>query len=175
MKIAIYQIDVERDSAHVAFRDLNCITSAYNGRIPTGLYDCVFLVRLRQRPWRMCFISSIWRVPRAIKVAPCPFLMWWPFITLQKRKRIITVSRLASNKSRSMCVVKIPASSAGATPYANIEQRGIGESDASFKEKLVMDSNQNIRFTSTTSKACASLVRPICMVLRPISRGSSPN
>lgn len=42
MKIAIYQIDVERDSAHVAFRDLNCITSAYNGRIPTELYDCIF-------------------------------------------------------------------------------------------------------------------------------------
>lgn len=42
MKIAIYQIDVERDSAYVAFRDLNYITSAYNGRIPTELYDCVF-------------------------------------------------------------------------------------------------------------------------------------
>lgn len=42
MKIAIYQIGVERDSARVAFRDLNYITSAYNGRIPTGLYDCVF-------------------------------------------------------------------------------------------------------------------------------------
>ena len=42
MKIAIYQIDVERDSARIAFRDLNYITSAYNGRIPTELYDCVF-------------------------------------------------------------------------------------------------------------------------------------
>lgn len=38
MKIAIYQIGVERDSARVAFRDLNYITSAYNGRIPTDLY-----------------------------------------------------------------------------------------------------------------------------------------
>lgn len=37
MKIAIYQIDVERDSARVAFRDLNYITTAYNGRIPTEL------------------------------------------------------------------------------------------------------------------------------------------
>lgn len=42
MKIAIYQIDVELDSARVAFQDLNRITSAYNGRIPTELYDCVF-------------------------------------------------------------------------------------------------------------------------------------
>lgn len=42
MKIAIYQIDVERDSARVAFRDLNYITSAYNGRIPAELYDCAF-------------------------------------------------------------------------------------------------------------------------------------
>ena len=53
MKIAIYQIGVERDSAHVAFRDLNYITSAYNGRIPTDLYDCVFFGEVAAKIFNM--------------------------------------------------------------------------------------------------------------------------
>ncbi len=42
MKIAIYQIAVERDMDRLAFQRLEHITSASNGRIPAELYDCIY-------------------------------------------------------------------------------------------------------------------------------------
>ena len=40
MKIAIYQIAIERDENRLAFQSLNHIISVSNG--PAELYDCVF-------------------------------------------------------------------------------------------------------------------------------------
>lgn len=42
MKIAIYQIAIERDENRLAFQSLNHIISVSNGRVPAELYDCVF-------------------------------------------------------------------------------------------------------------------------------------
>ena len=42
MKIAIYQIVIERDENRLAFQSLNHIISVSNGRVPAELYDCVF-------------------------------------------------------------------------------------------------------------------------------------
>lgn len=42
MKIAIYQIAIERDENRLAFQSLNHIISVSNGRVPAKLYDCVF-------------------------------------------------------------------------------------------------------------------------------------
>ena len=42
MKIAIYQIAIERDENSLAFQSLNHIISVSNGRVPAELYDCVF-------------------------------------------------------------------------------------------------------------------------------------
>lgn len=42
MKIAIYQIAMERDENRLAFQSLNHIISVSNGRVPAELYDCVF-------------------------------------------------------------------------------------------------------------------------------------
>ena len=42
MKIAIYQIAIERDENRLAFQSLNHIISVSNGRVPVELYDCVF-------------------------------------------------------------------------------------------------------------------------------------
>ena len=42
MKIAIYQIEIERDENRLAFQSLNHIISVSNGRVPVELYDCVF-------------------------------------------------------------------------------------------------------------------------------------
>ena len=42
MKIAIYQIAIERDENRLAFQSLNHIILVSNSRIPAELYDCVF-------------------------------------------------------------------------------------------------------------------------------------
>ena len=42
MKIAIYQIAIERDENRLTFQNLNHIISVSNGRVPAELYDCVF-------------------------------------------------------------------------------------------------------------------------------------
>ncbi len=42
MKIAIYQIAMERDTNRLAFQSLERIASASNGRVPAELYDRVF-------------------------------------------------------------------------------------------------------------------------------------
>ncbi|MFR7742986.1 MAG: YodL domain-containing protein [Acutalibacteraceae bacterium] len=42
MKIAIYQIAIERDENRLAFQSLNHIISVSNGPSPAELYDCVF-------------------------------------------------------------------------------------------------------------------------------------
>jgi len=42
MKIAIYQISMERDVNRLAFQNMDRILSASNGRVPAELYDCVF-------------------------------------------------------------------------------------------------------------------------------------
>lgn len=60
MKIAIYQIAIERDENRLAFQSLNHIISVSNGRVPAELYDCVLPEKFLRKRWRISSMFSTW-------------------------------------------------------------------------------------------------------------------
>ena len=60
MKIAIYQIAIERDENRLAFQSLNHIISVSNSRIPAELYDCVFAGEVSAQTLEDIFYVSTW-------------------------------------------------------------------------------------------------------------------
>lgn len=97
MKIAIYQIAIERDENRLAFQSLNHIISVSNGRVPVELYDCVFAGEVSAQTLEVSSMFSTWSTLPLTKGGRSRSPMWWKYFLHQEEVSSITVSQSGSS------------------------------------------------------------------------------
>lgn len=114
MKIAIYQIAIERDENRLAFQSLNHIISVSNGRVPVELYDCVFAGEVSAQTLEDIFYVFNMEHPSGYKgrsLSVVPFPVSWTVKMKKKQKE--TQDILSYHTQAAGCSDKARAKASG--------------------------------------------------------------